>query len=502
MATAQAGRREWIGLAVLVLPCLLISMDVSVLFFALPFISADLAPTGVQQLWIMDSYSFALAGLLITMGALGDRIGRRKLLLIGAAAFGVASVVAAYSGTPELLIITRGLLGIAGSTLMPSTLSLIRTMFQNDGQRKTAIAVWTGGLTLGATIGPIVGGFLLDHFWWGSAFLINVPAMALLLILGPILLPEYRAAKPGRFDFSGALLSLVAVLAVIYGIKQIAVDGFQPLPVAAVVIGLVLAAVFVHRQRTGASPLFDVALFRVRAFGGAVTVNVVAMFCFVGSTFFTTQYMQLVLGLRPFTAALWSLAAMPLIAIAMTVSSILAAKVRPAVLVTAGLVILTVSFAELTQLTPDSSIWLVLLGAGGVGAGVLVTTSLTSDLMLSAAPAEHAGAASAVSETGSELGGALGMAILGTIGAAIYRSDMADTTQSAPDTLGAAIATGDPTIIAAGRAAFTHGMTITATAAAVIAAVLALVAYRALRHLPAPAPAAEEPAVEAEPALA
>ncbi|GLW94861.1 MFS transporter [Actinokineospora globicatena] len=481
MVEGRAGRGEWIGLAVLVLPCLLVSMDVSVLFFALPFISADLQPSGTEQLWIMDVYGFALAGLLITMGALGDRIGRRRLLLVGATAFCAASVLAAYSWSPEVLIITRGLLGVAGATLMPSTLSLIRVMFHDPAQRKTAIAVWTGGLTLGATVGPIVGGFLLDHFWWGSAFLINVPAMVLLVVLGPVLLPEYRNPAAGRFDVRGALLSLAALLAVIYGIKKLAVDGFAPVPVAALVVGLLLGAVFVQGQRTGRSPLVDVALFRVRAFSGAVVVNVVAMFCFIGSTFFTTQYLQLVLGLRPFTAALWSLAAMPLIIVGMTVTGVLASRVRVATLVASGLVVLASAFVVLTQLTPTSPLWLVLLGAGGVGAGVLMTTSLTSDLMLTAAPAEHAGAASAVSETASELGGALGMAILGTIGAAIYTADL----PNGPSTLGEATATGDAPLIAAAREAFTHGLTVTATVTAVIAAALAVIAYRTLRHIPA-----------------
>ncbi|WP_026422530.1 MFS transporter [Actinokineospora inagensis] len=479
MAERRAGRGEWVGLAVLVLPCLLISMDLSVLFFALPFISADLQPSGTQQLWIMDGYGFALAGMLITMGAIGDRIGRRKLLLIGAAAFGVASVVAAYSGSAEVLICTRALLGLAGATLMPSTLSLIRTMFQDAAQRKTAIAIWTGGLTLGATVGPIVGGFLLGHFWWGSAFLINVPAMALLLVLGPFLLPEYRNPNAGRFDLRGALLSLAAVLAVVYGIKQLAVDGFQPVPAAAVVVGLLLGWAFVHGQRTGRSPLVDVALFRVRAFSGAVVINVGSMFCFVGSTFFTTQYLQLVKGLSPLSAALWSLAAMPLVVVGMTVSGILATRVRVATLVATGLVVLSVSFVVLAQLTATSPLWLVLLGAGGVATGVLMTTSLTSDLMLTAAPTEHAGAASAISETGSELGGALGMAILGSIGAAIYHAQVPGSA-----TLGAATATGDPDLIAVARVAFTDGFTATVTVTAAVAAVLAVVAYRLLRHLP------------------
>lgn len=494
-----AGRREWIGLAVLVLPCLLVSMDVSVLFFALPFISADLGPTATQQLWIMDAYGFVLAGLLITMGAVGDRIGRRKLLLIGAAAFGVASVTAAYSNSAELLILTRGLLGLAGATLMPSTLALIRNMFHDPAQRKTAIAVWTAGLTMGATIGPIVGGFLLDHFWWGSAFLINVPAMALLLVVGPFLLPEFRAPESGRFDLAGAAMSLVAMIAVIYGIKQIAVDGVAASSGAALVLGLVLAVAFVHRQRTTANPLVDVSLFRNRTFSGAVVVSVVSMFCFIGITMYTNQYLQLVLGMRPFTAALWSLAVMPGVMICMTVSGMLANKVRVSVLVTSGLVVLAAAFVVLSQVRADSPLWLVLLGAGLVASGVLMTVSLLADLILTAAPAEQAGAASAVSETGSELGAALGMAILGSVGAAIYHADMADQVGSLPtdlariaqETLGGAVASGDPTVITAARIAFTEGFTVAATFGAVVVALTAVFAYRALRHVPVTAKKAE-----------
>ncbi|WP_436492235.1 MFS transporter [Actinokineospora sp. HUAS TT18] len=487
-----AGRREWIGLAVLVLPCLLVSMDVSVLFFGLPFISADLGPTAGQQLWIMDAYGFVLAGLLITMGAVGDRIGRRKLLLIGAAAFGAASVVAAYAPSAELLILARGVLGLAGATLMPSTLALIRNMFHDAAQRKTAIAIWTGGLTLGATIGPIVGGFLLDHFWWGSAFLINVPAMILLLIVGPLLLPEFRAPESGRFDLPGAGLSLVAMITLIYGIKRAAIDDVDGLALAALALGLVLAVAFVHRQRTTAHPLLDVTLFRDRTFSASVLISVVSMFCFIGITLYTNQYLQLVLGMRPFTAALWSLAVMPGVMIVMTVSGMLANKVRVSVLVLSGLLILTSAFVVLMFVRADSPLWLVLTGAGLVAAGVLVTTSLLADLILTAAPAESAGTASAVSETGSELGAALGMAILGSIGAAIYHSEMADPVASLPadtariarDTLGGAVSLGDPALIQAARVAFTHGFTATATVGAVLVALVSVFAYRALRHVP------------------
>ncbi|NEA59334.1 MFS transporter [Streptomyces sp. SID13666] len=505
--TALAGRKEWTGLAVLFLPTLLISMDISVLFFALPFISEDLAPSGTQQLWIMDMYGFVLAGMLITMGALGDRIGRRRLLLIGATAFGVASVVAAYSGSAEVLIATRALLGLGGATLMPSTLALIRNMFHDARQRKTAISIWTGAMVGGATVGPIVGGFVLEHFWWGAAFLINVPAMVLLLVLAPALLPEYRAPRAGRFDVLSAFLSLAAVLPVIYGIKQMAVHGVEPVPALSVVVGLAVAWVFVRRQRTSANPLIDVELFRQRTFSASLLINVLAMFAFIGVTLYTNQYLQLVLGKSPFHAALWSMAVMPAIMIAMTVSGILADKVRPAYLLAAGLLLTTVGALVLTRVRTDSGIAVVLTGAALVAAGLLMGSTLTADLILAAAPPERAGSASALSETGSEFGGALGMAILGTIGTAVYHDRMSGAPAEAHETLGGAVAaaaqlpgrTGTELLDTA-REAFTAGVHAAAFGAAIVTFTAAVLAVVLLRQVPASAPAAKGTENDGDPA--
>ncbi|MBC6462260.1 MFS transporter [Actinomadura sp. HBU206391] len=498
---ARAGRREWIGLAVLFLPCLLISMDISVLFFALPFISAELEPTGTQQLWIMDIYGFVLAGMLITMGALGDRIGRRRLLMLGATAFSVASVIAAYSTSAEMLIITRALLGLAGATLMPSTLALIRNMFHDPQERKTAIAIWTGAITGGTIVGPIVGGFLLEHFWWGSAFLINVPAMALLLALAPVLLPEFRAPRTGGFDVLGAALSLTAVLPVIYGIKRMAVDGVEPLPAASVMAGLLIGVAFVHRQRTRANPLIDIGLFRHRAFSGSILINVIGMFCLTGYALFTTQYLQLVLGMRPFTAALWSLAASPAIMVAVGVAAVLGRSVRPAFVICGGLLVSTAGFILLSQVRVDSPLAVVLIAAGVLVSGIIVASTLTADMILTAAPPERAGSASALSETGSELGGALGMAILGSIGAAVYHHRMADVMSpgtspealhAARETLGGANAVAaqlpgnaSDALLDAGRHAFTQGMSVASMAGAVLMAATAVVALVLLRRVQA-----------------
>ncbi|MBC8093705.1 MAG: MFS transporter, partial [Pseudonocardia sp.] len=247
--TPRAGTREWCALAALCLAVLLVTIDATVLALAIPSLSADLDPTGTQVLWIGDVYSFVLAGLLVPMGALGDRIGRKRLLLIGAAAFGVASALSAYAPTAELLILARLLLGVAGATIMPSTLSLIRTLFDDARQRTTAIGIWSATSTAGAVLGPILGGFLLEHFWWGSVFLVNVPVVAAFLLVAPRLLPEVRAGSTGRFDMLGAALALVGIVTVVFGIKELAGGGSPWIAAGAVALGAAVLVAFVRRQR-------------------------------------------------------------------------------------------------------------------------------------------------------------------------------------------------------------------------------------------------------------
>lgn len=511
---ARAGRREWVGLAVLVLPCLLVSMDVSVLLFGMPFISADLKPSGTQLLWVMDMYGFVLAGTLITMGALGDRIGRRRLLLIGAAAFSAASVAAAYSSSAAMLIGARAVLGLAGATLMPSTLALIRNMFHDAGQRKIAIAVWTGAMTGGVTIGPIIGGLLMDHFWWGSAFLLNLPAMVLLLLaLAPVLLPEFRNPAAGRFDLLGSGLSLATVLPVIYGIKELAVNGFAMLPAAAIVGGLAMGVLFLYRQRTVTFPLIDLSLFRNRSYSAAVATNLVTNFAMLGFSLYTMQYLQLVRGMSPFIASLWSLSVMPFILLAMTAAGVAGKKVRPAYVIAAGLLVSAAGLVVTTQVRVHQPLFVLLTGAGLLAAGMLVATTLTADLVLAAAPAEQAGTASAVSETGSELGGALGFAILGTVGTAVYHHQTAgvqvagvpaEALRSARDTLGSAAhvpGQAGQTLLEAARTAFTHGLNQAGIAGAVVLAVAAVTIVGVLRRVPVTTPQAEEAPVKESAAL-
>src|SRR5688572_124819 len=306
-APPRAGRREWVGLAVLALACVVYAMDLTVLHLAIPRLSADLEPSSAQLLWIADIYGFMVAGALITMGTLGDRIGRRRLLLIGAAFFALASLLAAFSTSAEMLIFSRALLGIAGATIAPSTLSLIRNLFEDPGQRTFAIGVWITAYSLGGALGPLLGGALLEFFWWGSVFLLALPVMGLLLILGPFLLPEYRDPNAGRLDLASAVLSLVAVLAVVYGLKQTTQDGVEGVSFAAIAVGLVFGAIFVRRQTRLADPLIDLNLFRIPAFSASLVVYTLGILVLFGSFLFIYQYLQLVLGLSPFEAGVVTL---------------------------------------------------------------------------------------------------------------------------------------------------------------------------------------------------
>jgi DHA2 family multidrug resistance protein-like MFS transporter len=500
LSPPKAGRREWIGLAVLALACLLYVMDLTVLHLAVPAISEDLQPTSTQLLWIIDIYGFMVAGFLVTMGTLGDRIGRRKLLLIGAGAFGLLSLLAAFSTTPEMLIASRALLGIAGATLAPSTLSLIFAMFEDPRQRSRAVAVWISAFSAGSAIGPVLGGILLEHFWWGSVFLLALPVMALLLIVGPIVLPEYKAPDAGRLDLVSAALSLVAILSIIFGLKQMAQDGIATSPVAFVAVGLVVGALFVRRQLTLADPMIDLRLFRIPAFSASLVVNVLAIFVAVGYFLFVAQYLQLVLGLSPLEAGVWSVPS----AIGFVIGSNLAPRIvrvfRPAYVMATGLGLAAVGLAVLTQVGATDGLATVVLASVVISLGLAPVFGLTTELIVGSAPPERAGAASGVSETGAELGGALGISILGSIGVAIYRGDIsralpadipAAAADAARDTLGAAVSTAadlpaalGATLVSIAQNAFVEGMQVAATISAVVAvgvAILVLVALRDVR---------------------
>ncbi|MFC9221114.1 MFS transporter [Streptomyces hygroscopicus] len=500
----RAGRKEWTAFVVLMLPLLLVSMDVSVLYFAVPAISRELHPGSTQQLWIFDIYAFALAGLLITMGALGDRFGRRKLLMFGAAAFGAASVAAAYAPNAELLIAARAVLGIGGATLMPSTMGLVRNLFLDEKQRAKAIAIWSSAMAGGIALGSVMSGVMIEHFWWGSVFLINVPAMVLLLALVPLLVPEFKDPRPGAFDLPSVPLSMAAVLPVIYGLKKMAADnGVGPVPVLSVVAGLAIGAVFVRRQRTRRDAMISPELFRHRGFGPSIAINALATFAMMGSAYFTTQYLQSVLGKGALEAALWSLA--PSVCVGFAGPAAAAAVQRGAnraLVIGAGFLSGAIGYGILALAGTDA-LWTVLIGAAVLASGIVTVMSLVTDLAIGTVPPQRAGSAAALLETGQEFGGAMGMAVLGSVGTAVYRSDVEDslghglptgTLDQARETLGAAVAVAGRVkgrageqVLDAAREAFTHGMQIASAAGAVVLLAGAVLALMTLRRVGPPA---------------
>jgi MFS transporter, DHA2 family, multidrug resistance protein len=404
--TPRAGRRQWIGLAVLALPCLLYAMDLTVLNLAVPHLTAALQPSSTQLLWITDVYGFLLAGSLITMGTLGDRIGRRRLLLTGAAAFGAASALAAYATSAGMLIAARALLGVAGATLAPSTLSLIRSMFLDERQRTTAIGVWGASFSAGGAIGPLLGGVLLERFWWGSVFLVAVPPMVLLLALGPRLLPEFRDPNAGRLDLPGVALSLAAVLLVIFGLKQLAQDGLGWLPVLSVLAGLAVGMVFVGRQQALADPLIDLRLFRAPAFSASVATNTLGIFVMFGTFPFIAQYLQLVVGLSPLQAGLWLLPSGAAAILGSILVPVVLRRVRPVVAMVGGLSFMAVGLALLTQVGGTSGLAMVVAASVALPLASGLVFLPATGLVVGAAPPERAGTAAAISQTGWEFGGA------------------------------------------------------------------------------------------------
>jgi DHA2 family multidrug resistance protein-like MFS transporter len=444
----RATRREWIGLLILALPCLLYSMDLTVLHLAIPKLTEDLRPTSAELLWIIDIYGFFVAGSLITMGTLGDRIGRRRLLLIGAAFFGIASVLAAFSNSSQMLIATRALLGLAGATVAPSTFSLIRNMFHDEGERTRAIALWITAYSVGGLLGPLVGGVLLEFFWWGSVFLIAVPIMVLVLITGPLLLPEYKDPNAGRPDLASAALSITSVLSAVFGLKLIAQEGFAVLPALAIVAGVVLAVIFVRRQKILKEPFIDLWLFRAPGFSASLATYALGMLIMIGGFVFLGQYLQLVLGLSPFEAGLWTLPWAIGFVVASNLLPNLAERFQPVHLMVVGLILASASFAMFARLDQSSGFPYFLIASVLFSVGFSPIFTFTNTLIMSAAPPERAGAASGISETSAELSGAVGIAVFGSLGVALYRGAIADdlgglpadAAAAAKDTLGGALA--------------------------------------------------------------
>ncbi|MGE0220209.1 MFS transporter [Mycolicibacterium sp.] len=500
--------RRWLALFVLTLAILIIAVDGTVLALATPFISADLDTTGTQILWIGDIYSFVLAALLITMGSLGDRIGHKKLLLCGATAFAIISVVMAYSTTPQMLIGMRAALGMAGATLAPASLALIRGLFPDQRERSIAVGVWAATWSAGAALGPVVGGVLLEHFWWGSVFLINVPVMVLLLVAGVVLLPEHRDPQPGPWDLPSVALSMVGMLGIVYAIKEAftgRAHGVGVDVVVAAVVGALALTLFVRRQLRLASPLIDVRLFGNPRFAGVVATNLLSVLGLSGLLFFLAQYFQLVHGFGPLKAGLAELPAAATAAVVGVAAGVAVRYVSHRAMLTAGLAMVGVAMAALT-----ASLWIFAPLApypplGGalfvVGFGLGLAFTVASDVVLASVPPQRAGAAAAISETAYELGMALGIATLGSIVTAVYRTAIPppglpaavapQVRDSLPSALEAAESLPAPLaeqVLSGAKEAFTHGLAVASGVGAVLLLAASVAVWSALRpRSPGPA---------------
>jgi DHA2 family multidrug resistance protein-like MFS transporter len=495
---SMRSKRQWVALAVLMLPVLLISIDNTVLNFALPAISEALQPTGTQLLWMIDIYPLMLAGLLVSMGSLGDRIGRRKLLLIGSAGFGIVSVAAAFAPSIEWLIAARALLGFFGAMLMPSTLSLLRSVFTDRDQRRLAVAIWASGFAAGSALGPIVGGMLLEHFSWGSVFLLAVPLLLPLMLLVPLLVPESRDPHPGKIDVPSILLSLVTMLPVVFGIKHIAESGFDALGVVGILIGVAAGVLFVRRQYRLETPMLDPELFRRGAFSGAVLINLLSVVALVGGLFFVSQHLQLVLGLSPMTAGFVLVPGLVIMIIAGLAVVPIAKRVRPSRLIPAALLISAGGYAAIALSGGQISALGIAITFSALGLGIGAAETVSNELILTNVPADKAGAASAVSETAYELGAVLGTAILGTILTASYRAAVelpqglsVAQQAAAGETLGGAVAVAGQlpadaatALLESARLAFDSGVGLAAwigTAMVLAAAIIGLTTLRKAR---------------------
>ena len=438
--------KPWFALAVLVGAVLLLAIDGTVLYLAVPSLTADLNATSSQVLWVGDIYSLVLAGLLVTMGNLADRIGRKKLLILGSFAFGFASIIAATASSAEILILARLLLGIAGATIMPSTLSLIRNIFTDPAERTRAIAIWSAASASGVALGPLIGGALLENFWWGSVFLINLPVMVLVIVFGTLLLPESRNSSPGKFDIVSSLLSMLTIIPFVYTIKQIAGGKVGWMTLIAVIASVIGAVLFIRRQRRSTAPMIDVSLFRVPAFNGAVMVGFVAIFAMSGALFFFSQYLQLARGLSPLQAGLAELPIALASMVAVAAVGFLLGKLGRGRAIALSLFVGAVGMVLLSELEDSEQLIWVLLALIPLGLGVGIAQTLAVDAVVSAAPKEKAGAASSISETAFELGVALGIAILGSLMTVFYRlhlvlpSDISDDIAAqAEDSLATAV---------------------------------------------------------------
>ncbi|KAF0848840.1 MFS transporter [Nocardia caishijiensis] len=475
--------RAWLGLLVVLGPVLLVAMDGSVLFLAMPAITGALTPSADQSLWILDSYGFAVGSLLIAFGAVGDRYGRKRLLLIGTAMFGLGSVGAAFATGPESLIAFRVLMGVAGATLLPSALAVLGTLFPDPRRRAQAIGIFAATFAAGFAIGPIVAGQLLSRFWWGSVLLINVPVVLVFLVFAPMLLGEVRATVDTRIDVPSVLTSAAGLLLAMYAVKHAAAQGFTASAVAVGVAGAVLLGWFGRRQTRIANPLVDFSLFGNPVFTVAIVTGFLPLAAWSATAFLGGGYLQSVLGLSVADAALLAVPGAVVLTGTAVVTPVIAARIgRPAALITAHFTIVAGLLLLLPTSTSGGAAWYVAATAvAGIGYGI--SFSVVADIAVAAVAPERAGSAAALAETGNELGNALGIALFGSLAALLFRVNGPDLAPTLAETLAL------PALVPAAddaRAAFTDGLHVVAVTAAVLHALLGSVALRVLRSRSAP----------------
>jgi EmrB/QacA subfamily drug resistance transporter len=518
MSTESAHRRRWWTLAVLSISLLVISLDNTILNVALPAIARDLDASTSALEWVVDAYMLVFAGLLLTAGSLGDRFGRKRALTAGLLVFAGGSVLAALSGTTAELIASRALMGVGGALIMPSTLSILTAVFPAE-ERAKAIGAWAAVAGLGIALGPIAGGWLVEHADWHWVFLVNVPIAVVALALGRVLVPESRDANPDRADLLGAALSTLGLTALLWGLIEAPGRGWTDGTIlGAFGAAAVLLALFTAWELHTPSPMLDVRLFRNRRFSAASGAIALAFFSLFGVLFFTTQYLQSVHGFGPLQAGVWSLPVAAGIAIGGPLSARITARLGAKLTVSGGLAIIAGGLALYSTARPGSGFALIGGAEAILGLGMGLAMTPATDSIMGTLPPERASVGSAMNDTVRQVGGALGVAVLGSVLSSHYRDGMDGATHGLPAQAGHAAqdsiagastiaekiggAAGE-TLHHASNLAFADGMQIAMLVAAAVTAAGALVALLLLpSREPVDASVAAAPAVAAREPLA